>query len=115
MATNYYIKNGTVKTEVELKKIFEDLRSDSSTDFERDYAKHEFGKWLKDKGYEITDNPSDSIFNVVTKESICTRGFTTSASTWREALNNCINKSYLFNEIENDINEVEITITKVKK
>ena len=37
----------------ELKKVFEDLRSDSTTDFERDYARHEFSKWLNDEGYRL--------------------------------------------------------------
>ena len=52
----FYIKQTTIRTIDELMTKFKMLRADSSTDFQRDYASHEFGKLLKDEGYEKVDN-----------------------------------------------------------
>ena len=54
----FYIKNTTIRTIDELMTKFKMLRADSSTDFQRDYASHEFGKWLKDEGYNKVDDGS---------------------------------------------------------
>jgi hypothetical protein len=52
----FYIKQTTIRTIDELMTKFKMLRSDSSTDFQRDYASHEFSRWLKDEGYNKVDN-----------------------------------------------------------
>ena len=60
----FYIKNTTIRTIDELMTKFKMLRSNSATDFQRDYASHEFGKWLKNEGYnKIDDNLPLSKFN----------------------------------------------------
>lgn len=52
----FYIKNTTIRTIDELMTKFRMLRADSSTDFQRDYAVHEFAKWIKDENYQKIDS-----------------------------------------------------------
>jgi len=60
----FYIKKTTIRTIEELMIKFRMLRADSTTDFERQYAIHEFNKWLKDEGYNKVDgNSALSRFN----------------------------------------------------
>ncbi len=60
----FYIKNNTIRTADELMTKFRLLRSDCTTDFQRDYAVHEFAKWIKDEGYnKIDDSCALSRFN----------------------------------------------------
>lgn len=54
----FYIKQTTIRTIEELMIKFRMLRADSNTDFQREYATHEFNKWLKDEGYNKVDSNS---------------------------------------------------------